>query len=165
MKTPPITNSEVGRKLVNIFARGAISLCKKNAGTFPLPRTIEDFKSGLLSYSRVTGLQAGIAFLADKQAHRDFYELLGVNPDHAGKPYAELFELAEHDESLARGLQLVFAFATAKDPSDSELVLKRNAKVFREIGGPELEAIAVAFENGDCQFELVFEEMQRLLTK
>jgi len=166
VKAPPITNSRIGRELVNIFARGVISLCRQHPEILPLPRTIEEFQAGIMNYSRVTNLQAGIAFLADRQAHRDFYELLGINPDYAGRPYDELLELAKSDQSLARGLQLVFAFSTPARPCDkekAEAALRRNAQIFREAGGPDFEAIAVAFENGDCQYELVFQEMQKLL--
>ncbi len=165
MKVPPVTNSQAGKRLVNILARGAISLCKQHPDVFPLPQTIKEFEVGIMSYSRQTGVQAGVAFLVDRQAHRDFYELLGINPDYAGRPYDELFKIAANDENLTRGLQLVSAFATSKDPSKREEVLRRNAQVFRTFGGPDFEDIAVAFERGDCQYRLVFEEMQRLLSE
>ena len=167
MKAPPITNSRVGKRLVHIFARGLISLCREHPDELPLPRTIDEFQSGIMKFSRRINLQAGVAFLVDRHAHRDFYELLGINPDYAGRPYGELSELVSTDESLARGLKLVSAFATPAHPCDretAEAAYQRSAQIFREVGGPEFEAIAVAFENGDCQYELVFDEMQRLLT-
>ena len=163
MPAPPITNSLVGKRLVNIFARGVISLCRKYPEKLPLPKTIAEFEAGLMNYARLTKFQAGIAFLEDKQAHRDFYELLGINPDYAGRPYAELFKLAESDPTLERGLQLVFAFVTAQNPSDREVALQRSTQIFREVGGPDFEDIAVAFENGDCQYRLVFQAMQEML--
>lgn len=159
-KSPPITDSSVGKKLVQIMAEGLIGYCDEQR--LPYPRTYQAFEETIVQISRIIGFQAGI-FVIHKPSQRKFYELLGMNPDYAGKPYAELFEMAKRDPVLKRGMSLLSAFSTPLNPKTRNETLSINAKIFREIGGPEFELIAQAFETGDCQRDLVFDEMQNIL--
>lgn len=159
-KSPPITDSDVGKKLVRLMAEGLLGYCDQQG--LPYPKTYQAFEETLVQISRITGFQAGLGF-AYKPAHKQFYELLGMNPDYAGRPYPELFKVAEKDASVARGLKLVSAFSTPADPKDRAAAQTRSAKIFREDGGPDFELIAQAFETGDCQRDLVFDEMQVIL--
>lgn len=159
-KSPPITDSEVGKKLVRLMAEGLLGYCDQQR--LPYPRTYQAFEETVVQISRITGFQAGLGFM-HKPSHRKFYELLGMNPDYAGRPYPELYKIAESDPTVVRGLNLVSAFATPARPEDRAAAQIRSAKIFREIGGPEFELIAKAFEVGDCQRDLVFDEMQVVL--
>lgn len=159
----PITNSQIGAKLVRLMAEGLLGFCDQISLSYP--KTIEEFENTLVSISRKTGFQAGLSF-KHRPSHRAFYELLGMDSKHAGQPYDQLFKLAEQgDKSVHRGLVLVFAFATTENPEAREKLLARSADIFRNTGGPDFELIAQAFEKGDCQRDLVFEEMQIILAE
>lgn len=158
--SPAITCSDVGKKLVRLMAEGLLGYCDQQR--LPYPKTYQDFEETVVQISRITGFQAGLGF-AHKPSHRKFYELLGMNPDYAGRPYSELFQIAESDPAVSRGLKLVSAFATPARPEDRAAAQIRSAKIFREDGGSEFELIAQAFEVGDCQRDLVFDEMQEIL--
>lgn len=159
-KSPAITDSEVGKKLVRLMAEGLLGYCDQQS--LPYPRTYQEFEETVVQISRITGFQAGLSFM-HKSSHRKFYELLGMNPDYAGRPYTDLYKIAESDPAVVRGLNLVSAFATPERPQDRAAAQVRSAKIFREVGGPEFELIAQAFESGDCQRDLVFDEIQVIL--
>lgn len=158
----PITESKVGAKLVHLMAEGLLGVCDQFE--IPYPRSEAEFERTLVSLSRETGFQAGLSFL-HKPSHREFYELLGMNPDLAGVPHALLALLAQESPSIERGLDLAFAFATPVQGEDRKATFEHSAKIFRELGGPEFELIAQAFQAGDCQRDLVFKEMQVIIER
>jgi hypothetical protein len=161
-KSDPITESEIGRQFVRLLAEGLIGYC--NEFKVPYPETLKEYEDVLMVRSRIGNAQAGMAFM-HKSSHRKFYQLLGIDPDLAGRPHSELIELAKQDKALAKGLKLVFAFSTPADPSTRQIALKRNADILRTEGGSDFNLIADAFKAGDCQADLVFLEMQNILNE
>jgi len=155
----PITDNEKGVRVVNILARGLISYCINNG--ISIPTTMREFEEGLVQLSvKDKNLQAAIA-LIDPIINREFNVELGCPPEVAHLSIKELIPMVDltHNAELMRAVLLRMHFGTG---GNDEILTKRES-VFKEIGGNDFSFIGEAFGNRDCQRELVFNEMRRVV--
>lgn len=151
MRAADITSSPLGKRLVEIMARGTKTYMEHHG----LPLTEQGFETAV-QMSRENGLEGGIAF-ADPNAQREVFELFGLNPNLFNLEPAELGKAVADDLDLRKKLRLLNLIGT-----DRRITREQRANELSE-AGEEFKPIGESFRVGDCQRRLVWEAIKLMI--
>ena len=154
MDAVDINSTQMGRRLVQIMAKGTIAFCKKQG--IPIPRTYEEFESGVVQKSKELGLEGSIAFQDDEagnEAVRLFSDPLGISTELIDLPLDELNRKIRESAELQRKFYLLKILLSGK--------IQDKGEIFGELG-EEFAPIADAFSKKHCHRKAVFDAMQEM---